>query len=105
MNKIFWFYVDMNNYHTGTTVYTFDKQPNEDLDCDDISYDEAVPYSFEIPINYRIYIIDECPNYKIIGYIDAEKEEDCKKIYLKTPNPLLYIFLIMKLKFFVFLTC
>lgn len=79
MNKIFWFYVDMNNYHTGTTVYTFDKHPNEYLDSDD----EAVPYSFEIPINYRIYIIDECPNYKIIGYIDTEKEEDCKKIYLK----------------------
>jgi len=106
MNKMFWFHIDMNDYRSGTHIYTYEKGPkicdeneinenenenenedeNEDeIEEEEVAPEEAVPYSFPLPIhqNYRIYIVSECPEYKIIGYLDADDEEECRDLYLK----------------------
>ena len=85
MSKLFWFHIDMNDYRSGTNIYTFEKSPIKDQNSsdDDCAPEEAVPYSFIIPENYRIYIVCEFPEYKIIDYIDTDNKDECKKIYLK----------------------
>lgn len=103
ISKMFWFHVDMNDYRSGTNIYTFEKGPIEDdkedevennedenkEDEEDVENDrapeEAVPYSVPLPTqsNYRIYILNEFPEYKIIDYIDADEEKDCQKLYMK----------------------
>ncbi len=90
MSKMFWFHVDMNDYRSGMNIYTFEKGPIEDVKEDEVEEDdrapeEAVPYSVPLPTqsNYRIYILNEFPEYKIIDYIDADEEEDCQKLYMK----------------------
>lgn len=87
MSKIFWFHIDMNDYRSGTHIYTFEKPPlkddNSSDEDDDRAPEEAIPYFFNIPEKYRIYIVSEFPDYKIIDYINCDKIEECKKIYLK----------------------
>lgn len=88
MIKKFWIHIDMNNYRSGKNIYTFIKGPEseessfEDEDIENAP-EEAVCYSFSIPEKYRIYIVSEFPNYKIIGHIDTKNKDFCKKLYLK----------------------
>jgi hypothetical protein len=89
MSKQFWFQVS-NDYRSGTSVYTFEKGPNEDEDRDedesdyeDSAPEEAFPITLPLPENCRIYVICEYPYYKIVDYVDVDKESDCKKVYYK----------------------
>ena len=83
MPKLFWIHVDMNDYRSGTNIYTFEKPHKEDEEDDYSAPEEAVMYSFPIPENYRIYIVSEFPHYRIVSYVDALDKDECNKLYLK----------------------
>ena len=72
-----YFYIDNNNYRSGYNIYTFTEQSDDNLD-------ELFEITFEIPnCGYRLYLVNEFPDYKPIWYKDFT-DENINNIYLKT---------------------
>ena len=90
MSKEFWIHIDMNDYRSGTNIYTYSKPPRKEEEGDDYDEDEdeyapneAAPYTFQIPEHYRVYIVADYPDYSIKGFIDTDEGKECKNLYLK----------------------
>ena len=69
-----YFYINNNNYRSASNIYTFTEQ----------SKDELFEITFEIPSSgYRLYLVNEFPDYKPIWYKDFT-DENINNLYLKT---------------------
>ncbi len=71
-----WFHIQ-SDYRSGPKIYTFNKTPEDE-------YEDAYPITFEMPKEgYRMYIVNDFPEYEVIWYKDLNDNDDFNEIYLK----------------------
>ncbi len=82
--KSFWFNVT-SDYRSGVNVYAYTKPPKEyDYEADERTPDEANEITFILPHKgYRLYVVNECPDYESVWHMDIDDDTDYEKIYLK----------------------
>lgn len=89
-----WFHIT-DDYRQGRNIYTYLKPPrneceepvldSESDDEEDTAPEEACEIAFELPTEteYRFYIVNEFPEYKVVAHEDFDDDEKCDRYYLK----------------------
>lgn len=78
----YWFYIS-DDYRSGRDIHVYEKEISNDSDSDNTP-EEAVKYTFEVPIkNARMYIVNEFPTYEIIWRMDLNEDANFETMYQK----------------------